>query len=121
MRPLIHFEIYLDDPEAGQDFYSQLFDWKISDWEGPAHYLLASTKLGPEGPGINGALAQAGQLKGVINTVSVVDLEACCQKISELGGKLLSEPVEVPGVGLHCYAADPEGNPFGMMQEFEQT
>ena len=33
------------------------------------------------------------------------------------GGKLVSGPNEIPGIGTHAYCEDPEGNLFGIIQE----
>ena len=38
-----HFEISADDPEKVAAFYEKVFGWKITKWEGPVEYWLAST------------------------------------------------------------------------------
>jgi predicted enzyme related to lactoylglutathione lyase len=48
-RP-VHFEIHAEDPERAASFYSELFGWKITKWDGPVDYWLVST--GSDTPGI---------------------------------------------------------------------
>ena len=54
--------------------------------------------------------------QAVINTIEVESLEEMLKKVSASGGKTIHGPNEVPGVGMHAYCSDPEGNLFGIMQ-----
>jgi uncharacterized protein len=113
-RP-IHFEILGDEPEKLAKFYQGLFGWEMAGWGGPQDYWLVTT--GPEGtPGINGGLMRRHFPQAVINTISVESLETAIAKVEELGGKKVHGPHEIPGVGLHAYCTDPEGNYFGVIQ-----
>jgi predicted enzyme related to lactoylglutathione lyase len=40
MRRPVHFEIHAEDPERAANFYSQLFGWEITKWDGPVDYWL---------------------------------------------------------------------------------
>ena len=115
MKRPIHFEILADDPEKVANFYQEVFDWKVTTWEGPQAYWLLDT--GPqETPGINGAIMHRHFEQAVVNTVEVESMENMLKKVTAAGGKLLHGPNEVPGVGLQAYCCDNEGNMFGMMQ-----
>src|SRR5437588_12491044 len=47
MNRVAHFEIYTDDPEAGQPFYQDVFGWKFQKFEGgPLDYWLITTGTG---------------------------------------------------------------------------
>ena len=123
MQPIIHFEYYLENPQNTGDFYAKLFGWEINKWDGPVDYWLATTSKKPnptaKTTGINGAFGNSNpQRSGVILTVSVPDIEVWRKKVEEFGGTLDDDVTQVPNVGLMCYGADPEGNKFGMMQEF---
>lgn len=112
-RP-IHFEILCDNPEKAAAFYRDVLGWDITSWQGQT-YWLATT--GPEGtPGINGGLMHKHLPQTVINTVDVASLEETLSKIERAGGKKVLGPNQIPGVGLHAYCADPEGNLFGVLQ-----
>lgn len=115
-----HFEILADDPEKIGKFYQSVFKWEVSSWGGSEQgYWLVTT--GPEGsPGINGAIMSRHFKQAVINTLEVSSLAEMLKKVEAGGGKLVHGPNEVPGVGLHAYCEDPEGNLFGMMESFPQ-
>ena len=41
-RP-VHFEIPAENPERAMQFYSTVFGWKFSKWEGPMDYWMITT------------------------------------------------------------------------------
>ena len=48
--------------------------------------------------------------------IAVDDIKASMKKIDDAGGKVLGEPMEIPGVGLYVSFFDTEGNRVSMMQ-----
>ncbi len=116
MSRVVHFEIQGDDPEGLADFYRKVLGWEIASWEGPQKYWLATT--GPDSqPGINGAIMERHfKEQPVINTAEVENLEETIKIVEAAGGKKLVGPNEIPGVGLHAYCTDPDGNMFGILQ-----
>ena len=44
------------------------------------------------------------------------DIQAAIKKVAEAGGKLLGEPMEIPGVGQYVSFFDTEGNRVSMLQ-----
>lgn len=121
MKRPVHFEILADSPEKVSAFYAEVLDWKITTWgEGEETYWLLTT--GPdETPGINGAIMARSFKQAVINTIEVESLDEMLAKIAAAGGKTIHGPNEVPGVGIHAYCADPEGNLFGLMEPLPET
>lgn len=117
MPRVIHFEISADDPQRAVKFYSNVFDWKISTWGGPADYWLCDTGNASE-PGINGAIMRRSS-PGLttVNTIGVPSLDEFILKVEKNGGKALTPKMPVPGVGMFAYCQDTEGNTFGVMQE----
>jgi predicted enzyme related to lactoylglutathione lyase len=86
MPRVIHFEMYMDDPERGRKFYQDVFGWQFNKWTGPQEYWLVTT--GEEGePGINGGMMRPrpGQSPGTINTIGVPSLEQVIKKIEHQG------------------------------------
>ena len=102
-------------------FYTKVFVWKITRWEGPLEYWLAST--GEKGtPGIDGALMRReGPVGGVVNTVDVPSFDEYTKKITAAGGKALTPKTAVPHVGYFAYFKDTEGNTFGVMENDESA
>jgi uncharacterized protein len=128
MRRPVHFEIHAEDPERAAKFYSQLFGWEITKWDGPADYWLVST--GTEPPGIEGAiLRRMGEnpdpqeptpVIAYVCTVDVEDVDEMIDNAKKLGGVEALGKIEVPGVGWQVYYKDTESNIFGMMQAMTQ-
>ncbi|MEX0788419.1 MAG: VOC family protein [Anaerolineales bacterium] len=114
-RP-VHFEILADDPERIGAFYKSLFGWEIKAWDGGGDAYWLVTTGAKEVPGIDGGIMSRQFPQAVINTTEVPDLAATLKKVSATGGKTVSEPHEIPGVGKFAYCADPEGNIFGLLE-----
>ncbi len=125
MPRVVHFEIHAADPDAVAKFYSTVFGWNVTKWEGPVDYWLVSTG---EGRGIDGGIVRRmgdGPLPGsAVNAyVSTIDVESVDQTQSAVlsnGGSIAVEKHEVPGVGLLAYFTDPAGNIFGALQPAQQ-
>jgi predicted enzyme related to lactoylglutathione lyase len=48
--------------------------------------------------------------------IAVDDVKRSMQKVTGAGGKVLGEPMEIPGVGQYVSFVDPEGNRVSMLQ-----
>jgi len=112
-NPTMWFEVAGKDHQALKDFYSQLFDWKLTDMDG-APYSTVDT--GGEGiPGGVGA-APEGHPGHVTFYVQVDDLEAALAKAEQLGGKRGMGPMDIPN-GQIALFTDPEGHEIGLMTQ----
>jgi predicted enzyme related to lactoylglutathione lyase len=121
MGRVVHFEIHAENPERAVAFYSDLFSWEFTKWDGPMDYWLIKT--GPEGqPGINGGMVRRrGEIDGqaVIAYVCTIDVASLDQQVKAVvakGGQIVLPKMPIPGVGWLAYGKDTEGNIFGMMQ-----
>lgn len=111
----MHFEINADDPLRAKKFYEEVFGWKIEKWEGPVDYWNIET--GEEEPGINGGIQKREEPgDGIDNFIEIDSLDDYIKKISDVGGKIISDKISIPGVGTFTYILDTEGNKFGLMQ-----
>jgi uncharacterized protein len=121
MGRVIHFEIHASDTARAVKFYTDVFDWVISKWDGPIEYWLVGTG---EGMGIDGAILPrpAGALppnapaNAFVCTVSVDDVDAATAAVESAGGNVVLAKAHVEGVGWTCYVTDTEGNVLGLMQ-----
>ncbi len=114
MSGVVHFEINCKDAAKTQDFYRELFDWKI-DASNPMQYGLVE----PDPPGIGGGIAQAqpgSPMPGVMIYVEVPDLDESLRKAESLGGKTLVPPTVVPDMVTFAVFADPEGHVMGIVK-----
>jgi uncharacterized protein len=121
MPRVIHFEIHAEQPERAIRFYTELFGWQFTQWNGGVPYWLIST--GPkEQQGIDGGLvSRRGPVDGeavlaYVCTVDVPSVDDAVAKITALGGTIALAKMPVPGVGWLAYGKDTEGNIFGVMQ-----
>ena len=126
MNPVVHFEMPAEDRKRMATFYSTVFGWKTEQLgEEMGNYVLASTTETdangrPSKPGaINGGFFQKSadmpmQHPSVV--IAVQDIAAHIRKVQSGGGKVLGEPMEIPGVGKYVSFVDTEGNRVGMIQ-----
>ncbi|OIO56005.1 MAG: glyoxalase [Alphaproteobacteria bacterium CG_4_10_14_0_2_um_filter_63_37] len=119
MNPVVHFEMPYEDAARAIAFYEQAFGWKMQALgEEMGGYVLATTVEGQAQPGapsggINGGLfpkdpAMPAQVPSVV--IGVGDIEQAMAKVTAAGGKVLGEPMPIPGVGLYVSFFDTEGN-----------
>jgi hypothetical protein len=112
--PVSWFEIPATDPQRLAAFYKAAFGWSAEQYPGMEYFLLDTQA---NGSGIGGAITQRGALQSPATTVYVASIDAAIATVRANGGTILGETVTVPQVGTYAYAADPEGNVFGMLQQ----
>ncbi len=123
MSRVVHFEIHASNPESVVPFYSSLFGWTITKWDGPIDYWLIQSGA-PGEPGIDGGLvprqgpapAEGQAVNAFVCTIGVDSLDQTLERVTELGGVIALPKMAVLGVGWLAYAKDTDGNLFGMMQ-----
>jgi uncharacterized protein len=113
MPRVIHFEFPADRPERAERFYSDVFGWKFTKWEGPTEYWLIDTGAGP---GINGGMLRRQPGMATTNTIGVDSVDEAVRTIVANGGGIAVPKMAIPAVGWLAYCTDPEGNMFGLMQ-----
>lgn len=126
MNPVVHFEMPYDDRNRMADFYRSAFGWQ-TEMLGPemGNYVVATTAETDEArmvkqPGaINGGFYQRpsgemGQHPSVV--IAVDDIRNAMRKVTEAGGTVHGEPMEIPGVGQYVSFVDTEGNRASMLQ-----
>ncbi len=117
-QPVVHWELWSEDPQKIGDFYKEVFDWEVRKLE-QMNYLLVET--GGEG-GINGGIMkpQAGPWPGKLAFyIDVDDLDRYADKIEKAGGKIVVDKVDVPGVGQLSLFEDPDGRVLGMWKQLK--
>jgi uncharacterized protein len=93
-RPIMHFEVASPNLERATEFYQELFDWEVGE-EQRDGYRLVKTAEGSIGGGL--LRAPEGVSPYVTVYVGVEDLRASLQRVEELGGKVIVEPMPIPG------------------------
>jgi predicted enzyme related to lactoylglutathione lyase len=115
MSRVVHFEIPADDPGRASKFYEDVFGWKIKKYDGPFDYWMVTTGDDDE-PGINGAIMPKEMGEMVRDTISVDSYDEFAKKIEKEGGKMLTEKMNVPGMGDTGSFQDTEGNVFAIIE-----
>jgi len=111
-----HFEIPASDPQRAIAFYSTVFGWTFTKWQGPMDYWLITTGPASE-PGINGGLLpRRDPAQPCVNTIGVESLDQTIEAVVKNGGSIALEKISVPGVGWLAYCKDADGHIFGIIQ-----
>ena len=125
MNPVVHFEMPYDSQDRMAKFYESAFGWQTRKLgEDMDRYVLATTtetdENGPRKPGvINGGFFPRkpdwpAQYPSIV--IAVDDIKKAATKVVEAGGRVLGEPMEIPGVGQYVSFTDTEGNRVSMLQ-----
>jgi predicted enzyme related to lactoylglutathione lyase len=113
-RPVVFFEIRGRNPAALQEFYRELFGWKIDAENGLRYGFVEAGIGGPEG--IGGGITGDVEPRMVLY-VQVANLQESLAKAESLGGRRVMEPFDTPNGPTVAQAADPEGNIIGLIQQ----
>lgn len=126
MNPVLHFELPARDRKRMADFYTGVFGWKaqmLGDEMG--NYVTVSTvetdeKGRPVVPGgINGGLYPVGEDENDRHpsvVIGVDDILDSIKMVTDAGGKVLGEPILIPGIGKYVSFVDTEGNTLSILQ-----
>jgi predicted enzyme related to lactoylglutathione lyase len=125
MNPVVHFEMPYDDRGRMAKFYESAFGWQTQTLgEDMGNYVLATTtetdQNGPKRAGaINGGFFPRkpdwpAQYPSMV--IAVDNIKESIKKITDGGGKVLGEPMDIPGVGQYVSFIDTEGNRVSVLQ-----
>jgi predicted enzyme related to lactoylglutathione lyase len=117
-QPVVHWELWSEDPERVGSFYKQVFDWEVRPVPGMDYRLVETGGKG----GINGGIMKpkAGPWPAKLAFyIDVDDLDAYAEKIRQAGGKIVVDKMDVPGVGQLSLFEDPDGRVLGMWKQLK--
>ena len=106
---LCHFEFMVSDTEKAKEFYTKVFDWKISASDMSPDYLMISTGKEPDG----GLMKKPDQAPGYAISVyfAVDSIDETVKKAEGAGGKAAMPKTEIPDIGWWAMFFDPDGIP----------
>lgn len=125
MNPVVHFEMPAEDRKRMATFYEKAFGWK-TEMLGPemGDYVLVTTAEKDAKPDAARGAIDGGfypkkpdwpaQHPSIV--IGVDDIEAAMKRVSSGGGKVLGEPMQIPGIGRYVSFFDTEGNRVSMLQ-----
>jgi uncharacterized protein len=125
MDPVVHFEMPYDDRQRMTAFYKSAFGWDTQFMGAEyGNYVttvtVESDHRGPKKPGaINGGFYERkadwpAQHPSVV--IAVEKIGEAMDKIRAAGGKVLGDPMRIPGVGDYVSFMDTEGNRVSVLQ-----
>jgi len=125
MDPVVHFEMPATDRKRMAQFYTKAFGWQ-TDMMGPDmgdYVVVTTTESDENGPKQRGAINGGfypkkedwpAQYPSVV--IAVDDIKASMTKVADAGGKILGDPMEIPGIGQYVSFFDTEGNRVSILQ-----
>lgn len=125
--PVVHFEMPAVDKKRVATFYSEVFGWDMQHLGSEmGNYVLATTtpvdektQL-PKQPGaINGGFfdRKDDELNSTPHIVISVDsIDESINAVKTGGGEILTDKMDIPGIGIYVSFKDTEGNIVGMLQ-----
>ena len=128
LNPGVHFERPYENDERLVKFYTQAFGWQMKELgKDMGDYVTATTTETDENrmikkPGaINGGFFPKkpdwpDQYPSVV--IAVDNIKEAMKKVTDAGGKVLGESMEIPGIGQYVPFTDTEGNRVGLLEPF---
>ncbi|MGY0693698.1 VOC family protein [Virgibacillus sp. FSP13] len=115
MGKVVGFELSSQEPEKAATFYSNVFDWEISEpqWD----YWAVSVGRGNES-GINGGISKGPNdyPHGTRIQIEVDSIDDTISKAKDNGAMVVREKMEFAEFYL-AYLVDPTGIGFGLIQK----
>ncbi len=118
-------ELSTDGYQKAWDFYADLFGWHISQdmdmGEGQGVYRIFG--LGPEPEAMIGGISDRqpdAPPPSWLYYLVVEDLDGKVERTRKLGGKIMLEPMEVPGGSRIAIGVDPQGAGFGLHERAKE-
>lgn len=126
MNPVVHFEMPYENGERLVKFYAKAFGWQMQKLgKDMGDYVTAATTETDE----NRMVKRAGAINGGFFpkkpdwpaqypsvVIAVDDIKEAMKKVADAGGKVLGEPMEIPGIGQYVSFIDSEGNRVSMLE-----
>ena len=111
-NPVVHFEVVGKDGKKLQNFYGNVFGWKIQA-DNPMNYGIVSNE--DTGGGIGGGVGEAPETRATFY-IAVDNPDAYLKKVESSGGRTVMPVTEIPGMVVMAQFADPEGNVVGLVK-----
>jgi len=112
-------ELYTTNVDAAGKFYVNTIGWKTASHDmGPMGVYTLFNRTESKDSGVGGMMAMPAEMKGVpsnwITYFAVSDVDASTKKATDLGGKVLAPPMDIPNIGRFSMVQDPQGAAFAL-------
>jgi len=123
---VVHFEMPYENSERLVKFYAQTFGWQMKKLgKEMGDYVTAATAETDK----NGMVKRPGAINGGFFpkkpdwpaqfpsvVIAVEDIKQAMKNVTESGGRVLGEPMQIPGIGQYVSFTDTEGNRVSLLQ-----
>jgi len=111
---IAHIDLPSDDLGRAKTFYAELFGWQIQGMPDFPNYEMFQSGPGELGGGIGLRGETAPNAPRIY--VTVESIETTLAKVGALGGSVVVEKTEVPGMGWYAAINDSEGSEIGIWE-----
>lgn len=123
MAGFIWYELMTNEPEAAKTFYGKVVAWDSETFDpGDKGYSV----LKANGRRIGGILpmpgdaGDAGAQSAWFGYIAVEDVDAAVGRVTDAGGQLHRDIIDIPNVGRIAMISDPQGAPFYLIAPYGQ-
>ncbi len=112
-------ELYTTNPDVAGGFYTKTIGWATAahDMGEMGKYTMFNMP-GSEKDGVGGMMKMPPGMENVpshwLPYFEVTDCDASAKKATELGGKLVMPPTDIPDIGKFAFVQDPQGAMFAI-------
>jgi predicted enzyme related to lactoylglutathione lyase len=111
-------ELHTTDKATALTFYAKLVGWETKEVPmGPGETYGLCRLGGKDVAGITTSKAGPGVPPHWLPYIAVEDVDASASRAKELGGGVLSEPMDIPNVGRFAVLTDPQGAVFALFRQ----
>ncbi len=115
---LCYFELMVSDTDRAREFYTKVFDWKMTLSESFPDYYHIDTGKEPQG-GLMKKPDDAPHFN--LSAHFLVDsIEDTLKKVEEAGGKPHMPKTEIPNIGWWALFMDPDGIPIMIFEPLKK-
>jgi predicted enzyme related to lactoylglutathione lyase len=112
-------ELFTNDVERAGKFYTSTFGWTTQAFDmGPMGVYTLFSRAGDAKANTGGMMALGPQMKDVpphwLVYFAVADCDASTKQAKDLGGTVLSPPMDIPNIGRFAVVLDPQGAVFAL-------
>ena len=113
----VWYELMTPNADTSIEFYKNLIGWEITEQDmGPGGIYQMFCAGDNEVAGIRPLKKETGAPPHWLAYISVEDVKKRSEMVEQMGGRLLSELVDVPGVGQYAVFQDPQGAVIAMFK-----
>ena len=104
-------DLMTTDTEGAKKFYGEVAGWGTQEWQGPGPYTLWTNN----GAAFGGMMALDDEMRKNnvpphwLPSVGVDNVDDTIVKATQLGGKVIAPPMDIPGAGRYAILQDPQG------------